>query len=223
MTKPWVLFTVALVIFSLGCARESSTSAAGGAQIGKLQVVKGSAVVTHGAQKTTFQSGARASVMVGDTVATGPGSEAVVLASKQVHLLGENSQLKFETVATDGSGAGRVSLLEGVSTFLLPPSPVQKPQFEAAANSVVAAVHGTIFQLELKGGDVQVTVVRGEVEVRPDQGAPPVAAKLLKAGERVLARAGKIESAPASADEVGKIRTEVLLKKQILGADLSTF
>ena len=76
---------------------------------------------------------------------TGPDSEAVVLSSGHLHLVSERSELRFDKPSSSESGAGCVSLLKGIATFLFPAAPDKKTRFEAVSNSVVAAVKGTIF------------------------------------------------------------------------------
>jgi len=211
-----VLF-VGFICSVAGCGGGSRESASSGRALGKLQVIKGSVTLTRGQGVLEIAAGAETNVSFGDVLKSRAETDAVVTAGRQVHLLKENSELRFESMAGEGT---RVHLLQGIATFLLPPTPDKRSPFEAVSNSVVAAVKGTIFRFGTSGTEVQVTVLRGEVEVQAGKDGP---IKLVKATDRVVARLGKIDSAPILPDEVSKIRTEILLKKQALKIDVATF
>ena len=210
---------VVIALQSIGCGGSSQSSQI----VGKLQVVKGSAVLIHDSNEAVVKPGENPAVLVGDTVRTGAGSEAVVLAAGQVHMLAEKSELRFERPHESGSGASYVNLLQGLATFLFPHTPNKKTQFEAVSNSVVAAVKGTIFRMEHTSDGAQVTVLRGEVEVHCENAAAGAAPVLTKASEQAVARDGKVTVSPASAEDMTKLRTEIILKKALLGADIATY
>jgi ferric-dicitrate binding protein FerR (iron transport regulator) len=159
-----------LLVVATGCGSGPAAAPSSGG-FAKLRVLKGNAAVLRGHDRTAVAAGGTAGLEIGDAVSVSAAAEAVVLAGSQVHVLAEGTSLRLDRPAATGGGAGRVSLLEGVATFLLPRDPEKKHRFEAVANSVVATARGTIFRMAITAAGVQVTVVDGEVEVSAD-GAP---------------------------------------------------
>ncbi|MBI4860758.1 MAG: FecR domain-containing protein [Candidatus Riflebacteria bacterium] len=212
---------LSIVALCPGCG--GSTGTAGKSGLGELSAIKGVVTLTHEGKPVEIRPGQTQQVAAGDTVRTGPDSEAVVRSGRRVQFLDHDSELRVEAPPTTAPEGGRVHLLKGLATFLLPPSPDKKVQFEAVSNSVVAAVKGTIFCMQATDGGAEVTVVEGEVEVRLEGSSAATPPAVARPQERVVARAGNLATLKLSEQEFGALRTEALAKKARLGVGISTY
>ena len=209
--------------------------------VGYVRVLSGKVTVTHAGQSKDYTGDVKVPVVAGDVIATGADSEAVVNAAQQRHLLRANSELKLDLAASaTGGGANRVSVLRGLVTFWLPPAKEQKTyKFQASTGTVVAAVRGTTFSVEVDGTDTKVYVASGFVDLFgpgtsvvggvaadgsavPTADPPPAPLYQLDTDKRSVASPSNVgpPTTPPAA-EVESIKKEILLKGERI--NLSTF
>ena len=228
IARRWCLVLVlAALVGYTGCGGGSTSRGGGaGASAGAVRWLKGKVTLHRGAQDLAVDASASVPVQNGDTLETGPDSEAVITAGKKVQVLAEKTQLKIDALV-EGTNAGthdRVSLLRGLATFFLP-AHQQGYQFEAMTSTVAAAVKGTIFSLEAGDTGVRATVIRGEVALLPVDaggatGATPLAT--LTADQRASVSNGEVKREAVSAAESSSLKSDLLLKKEQLQIDVTT-
>lgn len=145
---------------------------------GRLVVLSGTVKVVRATQTQTLVAKQKHQLATGDAIMTRADSEALIDCAGFATILRPGSQLIIHPRAPrDEETPDRVDLLRGVATFLVPiAQPSKKYRFEATANGVVAAVRGTMFDLEaMEDGRSIVTVLRGEVDLKARDGTEVIA------------------------------------------------
>jgi hypothetical protein len=208
---------VMLLVTAWGCGR-STAPAPGTRDAPVLRVLKGTATITRGGKPTPVEASGSHAVEQGDEVATGPDSEAVVIAGARIHHLGASSSISFGTAP--GADPGEVGVLRGIGTFLIPTSKPPPPRFRATANRVRATVQGTIYSMAHVEGGVDVTVLRGSVEVAVDGAAAPAK---VAAGERAEMRGDAIKTVALQAAVRSELEGQVQALRLVLGVSIETF
>lgn len=218
MQKSTLLVT--MILFTLGCGGAAEESAAKRSP-GKVQAVKGSLEIVRGTETIAVAAGQSQELQVGDTLRTAADGEAVIVSGPHVQVIGPDSETKLEGADEETGRPSKMSLLKGFATYLFPPANDKKVRFEASTSTVVAAVRGTIFQVKIEGTESRVSVVRGEVAVRPP--GTEGDGTSVKASQTAVTESGEIKVdvlPPADADA---IRTDLMKRRTDLGIDISTF
>lgn len=193
--------------------------------LGRLQVTRGTALLEGTSLRKQVATNGEELLFVGQMITSGPASEVLVLSGPQVHVLGPDTQLKFESVSADRPAPDVIHVLGGMVTFFLPPDAARKSRFEVRVGRIVAAVKGTLFRVETEGDGVVVTVVKGEVEVLTEgAGGARATLKLLSPGQsgRINSE-GKYQENPVTPDAIGTIEKDLLLRRSRLGTAVGTF
>jgi hypothetical protein len=203
--------------------------------VGVVRVLKGSTTLTGKGTDRSLAAGQSAAVHAGDTVSTGLEGEAVIRCGAQVHLLASSSRLVLgPSLAGPAKGVSRAGLLTGLATFLLPVDHSKEHRFQALSGTITAAVKGTIFNMKRTDDEVTVVVIRGEVElfrIDPEVAlaagapAPPSGPPLAVLGPatRATIRGEKVEREALDEGEAGRLRQDLILKREPLELDLAHF
>ncbi|MBI3893206.1 MAG: FecR domain-containing protein [Candidatus Wallbacteria bacterium] len=190
MTRLTLIAVALLVLAGAGC-RGSAHPAAG-----RVFAVKGAVEVVHAGAKTTLSPKQVAPLSPGDGVRVGEQAEALVECAGHVSYLRERSELVFRAPPPESPGGPpmRVELLRGVATFLVPRA--EKPRdyrFEAVTGTVIAAVKGTEFTLEVTDDETRLSVFKGVVELLSARERRALA--MVGPGEEIAVKTGEATSA----------------------------
>lgn len=202
-----------------GCGSGSARDAA--AKPARLRVLKGSVAVEGKGAARTVAEGKEEAVLPGETIAVGAGAEALLIDGARLEVLAPGTKLAVESADAASGELQSVRLLDGIVTFLFPEDAKKERRFEAVTHSVVAAVKGTVFRVEVRPDGTRVIVARGEVEVRaPAAGSP---AQSVTAGRAANATAAGITVDAAPAAEIEAVRVDMLRLKAAQGLQIKTF
>lgn len=170
----WVgLVLYVLTLGATGCGDSSHRS--GGTAGAKLVAKAGKVELERaGAEKITVQLKQPVDIQPGDKVYAE--ADAVAIISDQGHIV----QLGHKTKATvlqykapsrqkESDPSMVVHLVEGMADFMIPPNEkkLNGDRFRAESNSVIAAVRGTQFTMEIDGDRARVQVNEGVVALIP--------------------------------------------------------
>ncbi|MBI4860698.1 MAG: FecR domain-containing protein [Candidatus Riflebacteria bacterium] len=158
----------ACIVFQMGCG--------GGEVIGLLIVDEGSATIARGSSHHRVNKGGTEKVMVGDTLTGNLGCKATIKTGLHAYTIDAETELVVDKASFAGAshGASMVTLKKGLAAFALQVQGEKKVhRFQVATVSVVAAVKGTMFDVNVADREVKVTVYEGEVDLFA-QGDPAV-------------------------------------------------
>lgn len=170
----WVgLVLYVLTLGATGCGDSSRKSGAGaGAKL----------VATAGTIELQKADGTRVAVELkkpvdiqpGDTVTAEPGSVAVIADGGHLVQLGHDkkkSVLEYKSPSrkAEDEPSMVVHLVEGMAGFVIPPNEknLTGDRFKAESNSVIAAVRGTQYEMEIDEANTVVRVAEGVVALIP--------------------------------------------------------
>lgn len=144
-----------LLLGPLTACRDTGGSSA----LGSMRVVTGTCKLTFKTETKVVSANEKAPVPMGALLETDATGVAVVTWGKTSQILQKNTRLTFVAESKiPGYGVGKVELLKGVASFLLPKTETPDFKFQASCHSIVAAVKGTAFDMSADGDDGPVTI-----------------------------------------------------------------
>lgn len=192
-TKRTTLITLVLSALTLAIPldaqrtnRDRRARGSSGFGVAQLNVADGEVLIVR-SNGDRFQARAGDEIFPGDRITTGPRSRAEIeLSRTNLARLGTDSELEIEGV---GNRAYRLDLISGLLHYSQLRNGDADVDIETAAASI-QPVKPSVFSVEARpGGQVDITVRKGAVEVFSDRGAEKV-----KDGKSITLRSDRPES-----------------------------
>jgi len=142
-----------------------------------LDDLKGTVQIIPKGSTKPETAGEEDSVEEGDTVVTGPGSEATLTLNEDtLFKVSENSKVVIGKLSPSGTQGfwSRLKLLGGKVLSEVEKLGETRSTFEVEAGGVVCGVRGTAFEVFNTGTDIQTNTFHGLVEVKDGKNVQPV-------------------------------------------------